>query len=235
MESFDYFVQSAGVRSPVFRIDAAELPFVERMEMEFVYPAYTGLGPRTIDHGGDIAVLRGTTVRLRVHSTMATKAGPHRARRDASTVPLTVNADGTLSGSFQVKDDGIYRIDLASPAGTLVTRVAAVHHRRADRRGAVGGVLEARPRPARDEPGRDLRRGRRRRRLRREAARPGVRGERRAREAGEAASGPAPSPRAEVSAGHTFFLEELGLQPGDVVSYYARATDNDDGQRARRP
>jgi len=26
-------------------------------------------------------------------------------------------------------------------------------------------------------------------------------------------------------AGHTFFLEELGLQAGDVVSYYARATD----------
>ena len=31
----------------------------------------------------------------------------------------------------------------------------------------------------------------------------------------------------EMSAGHTFFLEELGLQPGDVVSYFARATDND--------
>ena len=44
---------------------------------------------------------------------------------------------------------------------------------------------------------------------------------------------PAPARCAEVTAGHTFFLEELGLQPGDVVSYYARATDNDDG-RARR-
>jgi hypothetical protein len=31
----------------------------------------------------------------------------------------------------------------------------------------------------------------------------------------------------EVTAGHTFFLEEFGLKPGDVVSYYARARDND--------
>ena len=35
-ESFEYFVQAAGVRSAVFRIEAAALPFVERMEMEFV-------------------------------------------------------------------------------------------------------------------------------------------------------------------------------------------------------
>jgi hypothetical protein len=31
----------------------------------------------------------------------------------------------------------------------------------------------------------------------------------------------------EVAAGHTFYLEELSVQPGDAVSYYARASDND--------
>ena len=33
-------------------------------------------------------------------------------------------------------------------------------------------------------------------------------------------------PLAEVSGGHTFYLEELGAAPGDSMSYYARATDN---------
>ena len=37
----------------------------------------------------------------------------------------------------------------------------------------------------------------------------------------------------EVSAGHTFFLEELGLEPGDFVSYYARATDRNLAQANR--
>ena len=31
----------------------------------------------------------------------------------------------------------------------------------------------------------------------------------------------------EVTAGHTFYLEELSVAPGDFVSYYARAADND--------
>ncbi len=33
------------------------------------------------------------------------------------------------------------------------------------------------------------------------------------------------APRTEVSAGHTVYLEELMLEPGDVVAYYARARD----------
>src|SRR5439155_9865839 len=37
----------------------------------------------------------------------------------------------------------------------------------------------------------------------------------------------------EVTATHTIYLEELGLQPGDFVSYYAKATDNDAVQGAK--
>src|SRR5205085_924311 len=36
-----------------------------------------------------------------------------------------------------------------------------------------------------------------------------------------------PKPLTEVSAGHTIYLEELGLKAGDFVSYYAKATDTD--------
>ena len=32
-------------------------------------------------------------------------------------------------------------------------------------------------------------------------------------------------PKKKVSAGHTFFMEDLELEPGDFVSYFARATD----------
>ena len=34
-------------------------------------------------------------------------------------------------------------------------------------------------------------------------------------------------PLPQVSAGHTLYLEELGVKPGDFVSYYAKAYDND--------
>ena len=231
VESFDYFVQSAGVRSAVFRIDAAALPIVERMEMEFVYPAYTGLGPRTVDQGGDIAALRGTTVRLRVHSTMATKAG-RIVRDDREHLPLTVNADGSLSGSLQVRENGFYRIELATPAGTLVS---------ASPQYTIDALADEPPSVAFQKPGRDLRAtsvdeifveagaeddfGVRQLEL--------VYAVNGGPEKPVKMIGPASSPRTEVSAGHTFFLEELGLQPGDVVAYYARATDNDDVSGAK--
>jgi hypothetical protein len=224
-QSMDYFVQSAGVRSQVFRIEAAELPFVERLELEYVFPAYTGLEPRTVEDGGDIAVLRGTTVRLRVHSTHATKRG-RIVRGEREEVPLGANADGTLSGSFDVRDDGIYRIDLASPAGNLVT---------ASPQYTIDALDDEAPVVSFSKPSRDLRAtsidevfveatadddfGVARLDLV-YAVNGGV--ERSVR----LASG-AGKPVKEVTAGHTFFLEELGLQPGDVVSYFARVADND--------
>src|SRR4029077_15740400 len=42
-----------------------------------------------------------------------------------------------------------------------------------------------------------------------------------------------PKPLTEVSAGHTVYLEELGLKAGDFVSYYAKATDTDGVQGAK--
>ncbi len=224
-QSLDYFVQAAGVRSSVFRIEAAELPFVDRLELEYVFPAYTGLEPRQIEDGGDIAVLRGTTVRLRVHSTLATTSG-RIVRGEQDGAPLAVNEDGTLSGSFEVREDGTYRIDLASPAGNLVS---------ASPQYAIDVLDDEAPVVSFSKPGRDLRAtsidevfveaeadddfGVARLELV-YAVNGGVeKSVRLAAGAGRSAK--------EMSAGHTFFLEELGLQPGDVVSYFARATDND--------
>ena len=53
--SIDYFVEAGGVRSSVFTMHAADLPYVKQIEMEYVFPAYTGLAPRKIENGGDIA------------------------------------------------------------------------------------------------------------------------------------------------------------------------------------
>ena len=222
-QSLDYFVQAAGVRSSVFRIEAAELPFVDRLELEFVFPAYTGLEPRQVEDGGDIAVLRGTTVRLRVHSTLATKSG-RVVRGERDDTPLAVNADGTLSGSFEVREDGTYRIDLASPAGDLVS---------ASPQYAIDVLDDEAPVVSFAKPGRDLRAtsvdevfveaqadddfGVARLDLV-YAVNGGV-------EKGVRLASGGTTPAKGLSAGHTFFLEELGLQPGDVVSYFARAAD----------
>ena len=69
----EYFVEAVGVRSPMFSLKVADMPYVQRLELEYHFPAYTGLPPRKIEDGGDIAVLRGTEVPVSyTHLTLPT-------------------------------------------------------------------------------------------------------------------------------------------------------------------
>jgi len=58
-EATEYTIESEGVRSAVYRIDVADLPYVDRIDLEYHFPAYTGLSPRTVEDGGDIRRFRG--------------------------------------------------------------------------------------------------------------------------------------------------------------------------------
>lgn len=224
-ESVEYFVQSAGVRSRVFTLKAADLPYVERLQLEYVFPAYTGLEPTVVEQGGDIAVLRGSTVRLRVRSTLPAGAG--RVVRDAKTqVPLARHDDGTFTGAFAVESDGLYRIELAAADGSFAA---------ASPQYTIDALADEPPAVTFSKPARDLR-ATSIDELYVEAAADDDYGVARldlvyavngGPEQQIPLAGPGRRPLRSMTAGHTFFLEELHLAPGDVVSYYARGSDND--------
>jgi hypothetical protein len=111
----DYFVEALGVRSPVYTLKVADMPYVQKLELEYHFPAYTGLQPRKIEDGGDIAVLRGTEIRVRAVPTMAA-AGGAIVVDDKTQVPMAVQADGALKATFVADHDGFYRIELDAPA-----------------------------------------------------------------------------------------------------------------------
>ena len=223
-EPMEYFVEAEGVRSTVYTFTVVDVPYVQRLQFEFHYPAYTGLEPQQIEDGGDIAVLRGTEIRLRVIPTMATPGG--RLALNEESIELAAPAeDGSLAVSFMVDADGSYRIELDAPTGE---RVAASPQY------TIDVLTDQAPTVSFTKPGRDI------------SASPieeifveataeddfGVRnlelvysvngGE---RQSVRLFGGRNRLP--EVSAGHTFYLEELNVEPGDAVSYFARAADND--------
>jgi hypothetical protein len=124
----EYYVEADGIRSATYRMTVVELPAVDTLELEYVYPAYTGLEPQKVEVGGDVAALRGTQVRVRVTPTMTAPAG--RLQLEPGTpAGLTVQADGALTGSF-----------------TIGGRLAEVPHRRPRGRRPDGVVREAAPR-----------------------------------------------------------------------------------------
>ena len=178
--TIDYFVESGGVRSDVFTMHAADLPYVKQLEMEYVFPGYTGLAPRKIENGGDIAVLQGTQVRVRITPTMKSPSG--RIMLDGGTVIALAPDGDAFTGTIPVSKDGFYRVELqGGPENKLVN---------ASPQYTIDVLEDQAPTVSIAKPGRDCdgianrrvrHRGARRRRLRRAATRAGVLGERRPR------------------------------------------------------
>jgi hypothetical protein len=221
----EYFVEAGGVRSDVFTLTVADLPYVQRLDLTLVYPSYTGLASETIADGGDVTALRGTTVRVTATPTLPVDGGAIIVDgRDP--VAMTVDsATGELTGSFRIRADGFYHIVLDGPAGESVE---------ASPRYVIDALSDGAPIVAFEEPGRDTR----------ATSIDELYVEARAEDdygvgamtlhyrvnGGAEETVDLYGGRGglkEVTAGHTFYLEEYGLEPGDLVSYWATAQDND--------
>jgi Domain of unknown function (DUF4175) len=220
----EYYVVSNGVESPRFKMDVLDLPTVDKLVLEYHFPDYTGLQPRTVDPGGDIAAIKGTQVHVKITPTMATPGG-RVLLNDNESAPLTKEADGTLAANFTVNAQGFYKIELEGPHAEKVN---------ASPQYTIDVLSDVGPSVHFNKPGRDT------------TASPveevfaevkadddfGVKqlqmfysvnggAEKTVNLFGGAKSLP------EVTATHTIYLEEMGLKPGDFVSYYAKAADND--------
>src|SRR3954465_606253 len=227
----EYFVEANGVNSKHYNLKVVDLPYVQRLELEYHFPAYTGLAPQKVEDGGDIAVLKGTEVHVRAVPTM-TASGGQIVLGDKDKSSLLPDASGgspaPLLGTFTVQRDGLYHIELDAASGERLT---------ASPQYTIDALDDQPPTVSISKPGRDT------------TASPieEVFVEARAQDdfgvrdldLVYSVNGTAEKTirlfdgkkrMTEVSGGHTFYLEELNVQPGDFVSYYAKAADNDSVQ-----
>jgi hypothetical protein len=217
----DYFVEAGGVRSPQFRIEVADVPYVERIDLEYRFPAYTGLSPQSQEGSGDVVALRGTEVRVRVTPTM--KVDGARLRVDgAEPHAMTVAPDGTLEASFKALAEGFYRIEMPGRDGAMAASSPEY---------TIDVLSDQPPSITLIKPGRDAKVTAIEEVFTEFEAEDDY-GVGRAELVFSVNGGPEKivvlhrgAGKKALSAGHTFFLEELTLEPGDFVSYFARATD----------
>lgn len=219
----EYYVESNGVRSATFTFEVVDLPTVKDLDLEYRFPAYTGLAPRKAQ-GGDVAAIRGADVMLHIVPTMTTPDGKILLS-DGGAMPLTRQADGSLTGRFPIKSQGFYRIELTGPHGEQVE---------ASPQYTIDVIDDQPPAVRFTKPGRDSQASPVEE-LFLEARADDDYGVKSLQLFYSVNGGAAktvnlfsgPKPLTEVSAGHTIYLEELGLKPGDFVSYYAKASDTD--------
>ena len=222
-EGADYFVEADGNRSPLFRIDVADLPYVDRLDQELRFPSYTGLPARVVEDAGDVAAVTGTVVALTIHTTIPAASGQLTVEGE-DPVELTLQPDGTLTTAFTVESDGFYRVELVAPDGRMVE---------ASPRYTIDALVDQPPHVRVTKPGRDGN------------ASPleEVYFEAEALDDYGVAqlslvysvNGGDPTtvrifdesgrPLPEAVAGHTVYLEELELESGDLVTYWATARD----------
>jgi hypothetical protein len=233
-DASEYYVEADGVSSALHLIEVADLPYVEQVALEYHFPDYTGLSVRRVEDGGDIAALRGTEVRLEITPTVAVSAGRlvlEGEEGGEQYVGLEAGEGGVLLARIDVNLDTFYRIDLQGPTGEMLSASPEF----------IVEVLDDQP-PVLSfsTPGRDVRahkleevftevsveddygvarvdlhfsvNGEEEQKLRLLGGRAQTR---------------------EAQLGHTFFLEELELQDGDFISYYASARDRGVGNGSR--
>ena len=229
----EYFVEASGVRSPLYRLEVVDVPYVERVDLELIFPQYSGLSPQLIEDGGDIAALAGTRVRLLVTPTVDVPGGSLRIEWLAAdddddplveTLPLEAGDDG-LRVELEVLRSGYYRVELSDFDGTL---------HEASSEYLIEMLTDQPPAVAFDLPGRDVSvtsieevftevsaeddYG-----LARVDMIYSINGGERRTVPLLQGSG---ADRRSLTAAHTFYLEEEELEPGDFIVYFARAQDN---------
>ncbi len=225
--SFGYRVTAGSASSPPYTVTVVYPPQVERIDLEYDYPRELGLAPRTDEDSGDIYAPAGTRVRVAVTADKTIASGA-LVLDDGTRVPLE-GGSAIVDGSLVIAGDGSYRVSLADTDGLDNPGDTEYFIR----------VLNDRPpdvrimRPAGD---------------RQVTALEEVAIEARADDDYGIASFDlvfqTPSGRESVvplartgtgqtaTGQHVIHLEDLGVEPGDFVTYYARARDVGRGRRS---
>jgi hypothetical protein len=221
-DSMEYFVEANGIRTEVFRLDVADLPFVKQLDLVLNYPSFTRIAAKTIEDGGDIAALKGTTATITARLSARARAA-RIVLADGRKVEMRASG-GDFVGALTVAGDTAYYIELVSLDGEAY---------RGSNEYDITVLEDLPPTITFNRPGRDLK----------ATNLEEVFTEARAEDDYGIASiemffsvnGGAEQKvnlqdlsrdaARSLTGTHTFFLEEFGLKPGDFISYYAKARD----------
>jgi len=113
-----YYVDIGTSRSKQYRIRVFDLPRIETIDVDYVYPAHTGMKNKTEKDAGDIIAPEGTGVHLHIAFNQPIEKGSLKFE-DGSTIDLTPEAN-FASGSFVVAGDGTYTVDAVDSEGRKI-------------------------------------------------------------------------------------------------------------------
>jgi hypothetical protein len=226
--SFTYKVVAAAVSSSTYTVTALYPPRVRRIDVQYDYPSFSGLQARTDEDAGDIYGPAATRVRVRVHADKPIAAG-QLALGSRSALVLSPSGERTADAQLTLSKDDSYRIKLSDRDGLQSTGSTEYFIRLMDDRPPEVRIL----RPSADQTITPLEEVAIEARadddygVARFELVYSVAGQAERTIAFKSITG---TDVAKVGS-YLLAVEDLKVQPGDVVTYYARAVDIGRGKR----
>jgi hypothetical protein len=226
--TFRYKVAAGSHTSREYTITALLPPRVRRIDVRYEYPSFTGLPPRDEKDAGDLYAPAGTRVRVQVHTDKPIASG-EMALGSNTRIPMTPAGETTLETHLLLSKDDSYRLRLADRDGLHSNGDTEYFIRLMDDRPPDVRIL----RPSGDQQITPLEE---------------VAIEARADDDYGIASlelvysvagrservvpfGRVTGTQVAKIGSHLLPAEDLAVQPGDVITYYARARDIGRGKR----
>jgi len=245
----EYYVVANETTSERYTVEVFEMPRVEEISVSYTYPEYTNLNPVVQQGSGDIQAVIGTSAEIRITTNKAIQKATFTQQSDAATKTKEDESDDTvsvksiemniadgniLSTTLDVREDGKYTVELLC-IDEFNNEIPIEY--------TIKAMPDNAPEVVIKEPGRDVKATKLEEvKIVAEATddygveklslmyRIGI-GE--LNEIALEATGEPTAEDADVKAGkhlktgtYTFYLEEFDIEPGQVITYYAQATDN---------
>ncbi len=237
----EYYVVANETTSERYTVEVFEMPKVTEISVAYTYPGYTGLKSVVQTGTGDIQAVVGTQAEIRLTTNKAIQTATFSQRGDVKqgnpevvSTPMVISNGSTLTTTIDVVEDGTYTVELLCIDG--FNNEIPIEY-------TIKAMPDAVPEVVIKEPGRDIKTTKlgeveiiaeatddygiaelklmyrvgsnALQELVMESSDPVV---------DTGTDGPI---QRRVAAGHyTFYLEEFDVEPGDIISYYARAVDN---------
>jgi hypothetical protein len=224
--SFPYHVSAGSTRSPEYNVTVVRPVRVSRVDLRFEYPKGLGLPPRSEEDGGDIYAPAGTKVEVSVTTDKPVTQG-RLTLADGGTIPLS-GPDRVLTAELTVAAEGSYRIALEDEDGFKNS---------GDTEYFIRTVSDSPPdvrilRPAGDRHVSPLEEVTIEAQAEDDYGVGALELVLKASNGRESVVPLAKRGGLSVNGSHTLFLEDLNVQPGDFVTYHARARDVAHGRQS---
>ena len=223
-EDMEYYATANEAESERHTVKVFDMPKATAIEIAYTYPEYTQLKPIIQQGEGDIRAVAGSQAEVRITTNKAIQSATLTVEAQDPT-PMLISDGRTLTTTLDVLNDGKYSVKLLCVDG--FNNQTPIEY-------TITAIPDEAPEIVIKEPGRDIKATKLEEvRVLAEATDDyGVENMTLMHNIG---SGEARELEAEtievienkiISGAYVFYLEELDVEPGELISYYAQATDN---------